>query len=70
MFVDRMAAHIHAGEGADDRDRQGEGGDQRRPEATQEEIDGDDDQQARQGKGELDVFDSVADRDGAVRSAR
>jgi hypothetical protein len=59
--VDRMAADIHAGKSADDRDRQRDGRDQRRPEAAQEEVDGDDNQHAGQHQGELNVVDGMTD---------
>ena len=48
--VDRMAEQIHAGEGADDRDRQRDRRDQRGAEAAQEEVDHDDDQHDRRGR--------------------
>ena len=64
--VDRVAAEIHAGEGADHRNRQGDRRDHGCAEAAQEEIDGDDDQDRRQGQRKLDVGDRLADGLGPV----
>jgi hypothetical protein len=64
--VDRIAEHVHHREGADDGDRQGDGGDQRRAPALQEEPDDDDDEEAGQRQRELHILDRLADRLRAV----
>ena len=65
-IVEAVAEQIHDAEGADDRKRDGDGGDDGRLPGTQEEEDDHDDESDGEHELELDVFDAGADGVGAV----
>jgi hypothetical protein len=65
-IIDRIAEHIHEGEGADDRHRQRQRRDERRRHRLQEHENDHHDQRDRQRQRELHVVNRLADRDGAV----
>ena len=60
--VDRKTEGVHGRKGADDRERQGQTGDDRGREVAQEEEDHHDHQGDRQQQGELDIRHRFADR--------
>src|SRR5580704_1421239 len=64
--IQTVAAEIHDGEGADERDGDGDGGDEGGAAISQENEDDDDDEDNGESEGALDVADRRADGGGAV----
>ena len=65
-IVEAVAAEVHHGEGADERDGNGDGGNERGAAISQKNEDDDDDEDDGEGEGALDVADGGADGGGAV----